>query len=61
MERLSPEDGSGVMQNFGLKFITDVLIDKIDESVQVDKNRFKTLKKHCRKLYQKLKERLAAI
>lgn len=41
-------------ESFGLKYVCDLQMDKIDFKVQVDKNRFKVLKKHCKKLMQKL-------
>lgn len=45
------------LENFGLKYVCDLQTDKIDFKVQLDKNRFKVLKKHCKKLMQKLVDR----
>ena len=46
------QDNTGTkIENFGLKFITDVQADKVEAGVKHDKNRSK---KHCKKLMQKL-------
>ncbi len=50
----SPNLNSPSAENFGLKFITDIQLDKVEPGVPTDKNRLKTLKKHCKKIIQKL-------
>ncbi|ODN01333.1 S phase cyclin A-associated protein in the endoplasmic reticulum, partial [Orchesella cincta] len=45
---------TAVIESFGLKYVCDLTMDKIDFKIQVDKNRFKLLKKHCNKLMQRL-------
>lgn len=52
---------AGLVEGFGFKFIADVQADKIDPSIQPDRNRNKALKKHSKKLFQKLIDRCAAI
>jgi len=41
-------------ENFGIKFIADVQVDKVEAGLGTDKNRLKVMKKHCKKLLQKL-------
>jgi hypothetical protein len=61
-EKSSPPDATitnnngGLGEGFGLKFIADVQTDKIDAKVHQDRNRNKALKKHSKKLMQKLTE-----
>jgi len=44
-------------EGFGLKYIEDIQADKMDPSiVHSDKSRFKSVKKHVKKLFQKLVE-----
>lgn len=45
---------SSSCESYGLKYVCDLQMDKIDFKIQVDKNRFKILKKHCKKLMQKM-------
>ena len=50
--------GGGPVEGFGFKFIADVQTDKIDsKKIQPDRNRHRALKKHSKKLMQKLMER----